>query len=374
MSVLISIIIPCRNEARHIGDCLASVLSQQAVDGGFEVIVADGLSDDGTRAILTGLAERDGRLRVFDNPGRIVSTGLNAAIRSALGEIIIRMDAHTEYAPDYVRECVAVLEATGADNVGGPMRTKAEGYMSRAICAANGSRFAAGGTRSHDTSYEGEFDTVIYGCWRKEFLLKTGLFNEELVRNQDDELNLRITRAGGRLWQSPRIRCWYRPRSSLGALGRQYFQYGYWKVRVIQLHRRIASPRHVVPVLFTMGVSLGWLAGFAHPSLWGAYAGMLALYASASLVFAVRAARVHGWDLLPALPLVFLTFHLGYGGGFARGVWDFVIRGAMRASRRPTSRVARPRLVPDSSNVLSPLRPPEGAPHSPASSSPVRHR
>jgi glycosyltransferase involved in cell wall biosynthesis len=347
----ISIVVPCRNEAGHIEKCLRDILAQEPWRdrGTFEVLVADGMSDDGTREIVRKVAQSDSRVRLIDNPGRIVSTGLNAAIRVARGGIIVRMDAHSEYAPDYVRECVGTLRHTRADNVGGPALTRAEGYVQRAVAAAYRSPFSAGGARFHDPHYEGEVDTVVYGCWRKETLLKIGLFDEELARNQDDELNyrlacgqgrpfdetmvrteddelnFRIVRGGGRLWQSPRIRSWYRPRSSLAALFRQYEQYGYWKVRVIQKHGRPASARHLVPVCFVFGLILGWLPGFLHWSLWAAYGAAVGFYLLLNLLFSAVAARRAGWDLFPILPVVFLTYHVGYGLGFARGLLDFVV-------------------------------------------------
>src|SRR5215472_14928877 len=154
----VSIVVPCRNEADYIEAALRSILAQETPTGGFEVIVADGMSDDGTREILQKLAGEDPRLRFIDNPGRIVSTGLNQAIRVARGEIIARMDAHTEYAPDYIRQCVTVLEETGADNVGGAWVAKGDGLVSSAIAAAFQSPFAAGGATGHDPSYEGAVD------------------------------------------------------------------------------------------------------------------------------------------------------------------------------------------------------------------------
>jgi glycosyltransferase involved in cell wall biosynthesis len=304
---------------------LSSILSQDPVEGDFEVIVADGLSDDGTRATLTEWVNRDARVRVVDNPGKIVSTGLNEAIRAARGEVIVRVDAHTEYAPDYLRQCVAVLEETGADNVGGPWVPRAESWVGRAIATAFQSPFSCGGGRAHEACYEGELDTVYLGCWRKDTLLRLGLFDEELVRNQDDELNLRLIRGGGRVWQSPRIRSSYRPRTSFAGLFRQYQQYGYWKVRVIQKHGTPASVRHLIPVLFVFGVVLGlptlWIGG----PLAIAYLAGLCAYAIVSLIFSASTARATDWTLFPILPLIFLLFHAGYGVGFARGIWDFVI-------------------------------------------------
>jgi len=425
----VSVILPCRNEAGRIEACLTSILRQHEPEGGFEVIVADGMSSDGTRQILARLAteisgqssvvsgpspggleplgERgkefaggegparaeqagaseslgqgegglahpssdlrastsvsslssasgplssdicplstgDGPvLRLIDNPGQIVSTGLNAAIRTARGEIIIRMDAHTEYAPDYVRQCVAVLRATGADNTGGPARTQARSYMERAVAAAYHAPFAVGGARFHDVAYEGYLDTVTYGCWRRSAFDRFGYFDEELVRNQDDEHNLRIVRAGGRIYQSPAIKSWYVPRASLGALFRQYLQYGYWKVRVIQKHKLPASWRHLVPATFLFTLSLLFLlSAFCFllsalttdhrpltsvlcPLSSGLLVLALSVYLVALLAACIVTAARSGWTLLPVLPAVFACYHFSYGWGFLHGIWDFVVR------------------------------------------------
>ena len=330
--VAVSIVIPCRDERDHIESCLRSILAQVPPPGGFEIIVADGMSGDGTREILKRLAEEDPRLRVIDNPGRIVSTGLNAAIRAAQGQIIIRMDVHTDYASDYICQCLAVLEETGADNVGGPWVAKAEGLVGRAIARAFQSPFSVGGPHGHNASYEGTLDTVYLGCWQREIFDRIGPFDEELVRNQDDEFNLRLRRAGGKIWQSPRIRSWYRPRESLRALFRQYMQYGYWKVRVIQKHRMPTSVRHFIPGSFVCFltvlplISLVW-----HPAVWG-WLGLLGMYSMCSITTSFLIAARTEWKLFPILPLVFACYHLAYGYGFLRGLWDFVIlrRGAYR--------------------------------------------
>ncbi|SPF37296.1 hypothetical protein SBA4_20019 [Candidatus Sulfopaludibacter sp. SbA4] len=152
--MIVSAIVACRNEARHIRCFLDLALAQQLPEAEWEIIVADGMSDDGTRQVLEEYRNADRRVRVIDNPGQIVSTGLNAAIRVARGEIVVRLDAHTEYAPDYLQQCVAALEATGADNVGGPARTRASGLVARVIAAAYHSPFACGGARFHDEEFE----------------------------------------------------------------------------------------------------------------------------------------------------------------------------------------------------------------------------
>ena len=326
----VSVVIPCRNERDYIESCIHSVLNQEPTPGGFEIIIVDGMSEDGTREVLKELVEDDPRIRVVDNPSGMVSTGLNTAIQLARGQIIIRMDAHTEYASDYIRQCVAVLQETGADNVGGPARTKSTGYMQSAICAAYHSPFSVGGARFHNAGYEGYLDTVPYGCWRREVFDRIGLFDEELVRNQDDEFNLRLIRAGGKIWQSPRIKSWYIPRASLVKLFEQYFQYGYWKVWVIQKHKVPASVRHLVPpgFLLLLGV-LPCFSLFWSPVFWG-WLGIGGLYVASNLVASSFSAVQRGLKIFPVLPLVFTCFHLGYGLGFLRGVWDLIIfrRGA----------------------------------------------
>jgi len=322
----VSIIMPCRNEARCIGAVLEEILQhQEEPQGGFEIIVADGLSSDGTRDRVLALAQCDPRIRLVDNPHRYTPHGLNAALAAARGEIIIRMDAHTAYAPDYLIRCVETLLVRNADNVGGPWVARGKGYWSRAIAAAFQSAFAIGGARGHRVGYEGPVDTVYLGCWRKDVFSRFGRFDEELVRNQDDEHNLRITRQGGVVWQSPVIRSWYVPRQSLYALFRQYFQYGYWKVRVIQKHQLPASLRHLVPGAFVSALLACLVAGpFYVPARW--VGGVLAaVYLACVLLASVVTGARSEWKLIPALPFVFPAYHLGYGLGFLQGVLDFAI-------------------------------------------------
>jgi len=321
----VSVVVPTRNEKDHIEDCLRSILDQRPPAGDFEIIVADGMSTDGTREILARMEKENPRLHVIDNPARIVSTGLNEAIKAADGTIIVRMDAHTQYASDYIYECVQALETTAADSVGGPWTAKGAGVLSEAIAAAFQCSFAMGGARAHDVNYTGFVDTVYLGCWRREVFDRVGLFDPELVRNQDDEFHLRLTRAGGKIWQSPRIRSWYTPRGSLRAVFKQYMQYGYWKVRVIQKHTIPAAVRHLIPGLFVCSlivlplISIWWNTAVW---LWLAIVGM---YVICTLAASVATARHKGYQILPVLPVVFAMYHFGYGYGFLRGIWHFVV-------------------------------------------------
>jgi succinoglycan biosynthesis protein ExoA len=321
----ISVVIPCRNEREHIETCVSSVLDQQSPPGGFEIIVADGMSDDGTRGILMRLAAQNSALRIVDNLGKITPSGMNAALRQAKGRYIAIMGAHNRYASDYLRRSVEVLEKTGADNVGGVMICEAKTYTQAAIAAAHHSPFSVGGAHWHDVRYEGPVDTVFGGVYRREVFDKIGLFDEELVRNQDDELNLRLTRAGGKIWQSPLIKSWYRPRTSFKDLWRQYVQYGYWKVRVIQKHRMPASVRQLVPGCFVLSLTLSAITSLWVSSAAWFLATLLSAYLACNVIASCITAARTNWRLLPLLPAIFACYHFAYGYGFLRGVLDFAI-------------------------------------------------
>lgn len=303
------------------------MLRQQAPP--FEVLIADGRSDDGTRQILERFAREYPNVKMLDNAARFTSSGLNLAIAAARAPIIMRMDCHTQYREDYIAECVRVLEETGASNVGGAARTRPAGFRARLFAAAYRHPFSCGGALFHDENYEGPIDTVPYGCWRRELFDQIGMFDEMLVRNQDDEFNLRTLRAGGRIWQSRRIVSWYEPRTSLSALFRQYFQYGYWKVAVIRKHRIPASWRHLVPGAFVamvlgLPLTVGAAAaiGIAKLAILGAAAwvAVLSVYAVSAASAALLTISQNGPAASVALPVLFAIYHVSYGLGFLSGI------------------------------------------------------
>lgn len=330
----VSVIAPCRNEAGHIAAFCDSALAQVLPAGWqMEVLVADGCSDDGTRELLLARSAADARLQWVDNPGRIVSTGLNACIARARGEVVVRLDIHTRFAPDYVARCIETLERTGADNVGGPWVAEGTGPMGRAVAAAFQCRWVVGGARSRDTRYDGAVDTVYLGCWPRAVFERIGGFDEALVRNQDDEHNLRLRLAGGRIWQSPQIHSLYHPRNSLGHLFAQQRQYGYWRPFVMRKHGQPGSVRQLVPAAFVAALGL-----FALCTPWTVLplAALVALYAAYVGWASVAAARGAGqWGLLARLPVVIAAYHLAYGLGTWRGLWD-VLR-----ARPPSAQFAR---------------------------------
>ncbi|WP_375184674.1 glycosyltransferase family 2 protein [Aquabacterium sp.] len=352
---IVSVIVPCRNERDHIEAFCRSVAAQ-AVPAGWtlEVWVADGLSDDGTRERLAAWCATDPRFVMIDNPGRIVSCGLNRCIERARGDFIVRLDVHTVYADDYIAECLAAWQRTGADNVGGPWKAEAAPgsgqVVQRAVAAAFQSRWVAGGARSRDLAYEGEVDTVYLGAWPRTTFARFGGFDEQLVRNQDDEHNLRIHRGGGRIWQSARIRSTYVPRASKADVFRQYRQYGYWKPFVMKKHGQPAALRHLVPGLFVGALLLAllvMLAGAAALLAWAppagtrasdvlgwvtllasvALMGLCVVYGAAVSAVSLAIARQQGWALLRHLPDVIGAYQIGYGLGSLRGWWDAVVRG-----------------------------------------------
>lgn len=331
-SALVTVVMPVRNEAAFLEKSLGSVLRQDYPRARLEVLVADGMSDDGTRERLAALQAAHPNLVVLDNPGRIVATGLNSAIRRARGEYVIRVDGHTEIAPDYVGRCVEALDRSGADNVGGKMTAEGAGRFAEAVAIATSSPFGVGGARFHYSDREEWVDTVYLGAWRRDVFDRIGYFDEELVRDQDDEFNYRLRAAGGRVLLSPAIKSLYTVRGTPAKLWKQYFQYGYWKVRVLQKHPRQMQPRQFVPPLFVAGLLGSGLAAAFHPM------GRLALllgagcYAAANVAATLLAARGKR-RLASRVSLAFATLHLSYGAGFLVGLVRFAGRWRNRGVR-----------------------------------------
>ena len=336
----VSIIAPCRNEHAHIDSFCADALAQQLpAPWRLELCIADGESDDGTRERLQALAAADARLRWVSNPGRIVSCGLNQALALAQGEVIVRMDIHTSYACDYVAQCLAALAETGADNVGGPWCAEpaaGAGATALAVAAAFQSAAVAGGADSRRLGFAGWVDTVYLGCWPRATFQRFGPFDESLVRNQDDEHNLRLRKGGGRIWQSPHIRSRYRPRAALRAVWLQWFQYGYWKPFVIVKHRQPASLRHLVPAAF-VGAQVLTLALALFGGLWSPWALLTLVYAAAVLALSTTVVRGAHLPAAAALrvPAVIAAYHLGYGLGSWPG-WFDALRGKAGRARFTT--------------------------------------
>ena len=309
-----------RNEGDHIRPCLEAVLAQDYPAERMEILVVDGHSTDHSRDVVTQYARQYPHLRLLDNPRQTTPAALNIGIQNAHGKYLIRVDAHTVVAADYVRQCVTLLESSGAANVGGQMRPVGQTYVGQAVALCTMSPFGVGDSRFHYDACERFVDTVYLGAFRREVFDQVGLFDEELLRNQDYELNVRIRKAGGKILLGPKIISHYIPRSSLPALWRQYFQYGRWKVRTLQKHpdslrwRQAAAPLFVSAFFGSLLVGIVW-----SPARW-LFAFIAGCYLLANLAASTIAARRGGWRYLPILPLVFATIHFAWGLGFWFGL------------------------------------------------------
>ncbi len=324
----VTVLMPVRNEGDFIERSLGAVLNQVYPVDRFEVLVVDGMSEDSTRRIVERLgAERNlPSVVLLDNPQRIVATALNIGIRQARGEILLRVDGHCEIGRDHLRKSVnLLLKDDGAiAGVGGPVDTVNRTYVGRAIAAAMASRLGVGGSAFRvGVERPRVADTVPFPAYSRSTIDRAGPYDEELVRNQDDEYNYRIRGLGGRLVLDPALESRYHSRPSLRGLWRQYFQYGFWKVRVLQKHPRQMSLRQFVPGVLVSTLLVGGAALVVHPGAVGVVAAVAGSYLIAVLMGSLWVAARKGVELLPVLPLSFLALHLGYGSGFLVGLLRF---------------------------------------------------
>lgn len=312
----VSVVIPARNEAATITAAVRSVLDQ-GYPGRLEVVVADGASTDGTADAVRALG--DDRVRVVANPSGRTPSGLNAAIAASTGDVVVRCDAHAELSADYLRTVVEVLDATGADNVGGIQAAEGVTPLQRAIAYAMTSPIGVGDATFHYGGDPGPTDTVYLGAFRRAALERVGGFDEALVRNQDYELNVRLRETGGVVWFDPRLRVTYRPRSSLRALASQYWQYARWKRRVLAMHPGSLRWRQVVPPAFVVGLGASAaLAAVRSPLAWLVPGTYLVLVSATGVARAVTT-RDPAALLMPA---ALVTMHVAWGAGFLRGPPD----------------------------------------------------
>jgi glycosyltransferase involved in cell wall biosynthesis len=337
---LVSIILPCRNEERYIGACLDSILATAYPLDRLEILVVDGMSEDRTRDIVARHADRHTAIRLLENRRRITPAALNTAIRAATGEVIVRMDAHGVYPREYLPGLVEALQASDADNVGGIIVTLPadDTAVARAIAVGLSHPFGVGNAYFRiGVGAPRWVDSVPFGCFRREVFERIGLFDEELVRNQDDEFNLRLIKHGGRILLLPKVQSYYFARRWLRDVARMYYQYGYYKPLVAKKLDRVMTLRQLVPGLFLLS-----LAGTAALAPWlplarVAGAAIAGSYVAAVLGCVAGAVRRTGWRCALALAAVFPTVHLSYGVGSLRGVLHHVLQ--PRRNRRDPAMV-----------------------------------
>ncbi len=313
----VTIAMPAYNEEHYIETCIRSVQQQDYPKELIEILVADGRSTDKTRDILARLALDDPRIRIIDNPARLQAAGLGQMVKAAQGDVIVRMDVHCEYAPDYVRKCVDTLEQTGAENVGGAQRAKAKTLFQRALCAALTSPLGVGGARYRSEDAEGFVDTVFLGAFRRKVFETVGLWDPKAITNEDTELNQRILESGGKIFLSRDIVVHYYPRDSLKTLATQYFKYGRGRARTLLKLGRFTNLRPMIPFFMVVGGA----TLIALPPLWPLAPAAFAAYALATGAEAVRVGR---GTSVPTVWTIFPALHVSHGVGFAAGLLQYL--------------------------------------------------
>lgn len=338
---MLTIIIPMRNEERFVSVCLDSVLSQLKDFPECEVLCVNGASTDRTSEIVLEYAKKDFRVRLIENPQKIVPTGMNKAIRQSSGDIIIRLDCHAEYDTDYIKNCVEVLKRTGADNVGGYIDTVPanNSSISRAIAAAISSKFGVGGSTFRTGGGEKEVDTVPFGCFRRDVFDRFGFYNESLVRNQDIELNSRIIKGGGKIIISPSIRLKYFMRTTFSGLREQSYNNGLWNPYTVYLTGGGLKLRHFVPLGFVLSLTTLLVGSLVCKPLSIPLGAETLLYIGACGAVSTKLAKKADTSAFLVM-LSIMQLHLSYGLGslcgflsapFKFGLPDYAYRIAKRA-------------------------------------------
>ena len=317
----VSVIVPCYNEEKTIRLLLDAVSRQTFPNHDMEVVVADGMSEDDTLQKIEAFRRQNEGLvvRVIENPDQAIPAGLNRAIEAARGEFVIRLDAHSVPHPEYVARCVAGLEQRKGDNVGGVWKIvpSQSTWIARSIAAAASHPFAVGDAKYRYADRPGEVDTVPFGAFRRDYLLKLGGFDESLLTNEDYELNTRIRRAGGKLWLDPNIQVQYYSRSNLGQLARQYWRYGYWKAVMLRRYPGSLRWRQALPPLFVLGLLMLLVASFFLPAACWILLFAVIVYTGALLVSGLDITlRAKQFSQLIGIPLVIATMHLSWGSAF----------------------------------------------------------
>lgn len=340
----VSVILPCRNEARAIGSCLQSIVESEYPKEQLELIVVDGRSDDGTREIVAEFSKNYSWIRLLDNERGITPAALNIGIRSSKSQIVIRMDAHTQYPPDYISKLVEWIERSKADNVGGICITQPANPTSKAHAIAIGLSHPWGVGNSHfriGVTAPKWVDTVPFGCYRREVFEKIGLFDERLIRNQDDEFNHRLIKSGGRILLVPEIVSYYAARESLLKIWTMYYQYGYFKPLAVRTVGAVMTIRQLVPSVFVMSSILTATLAPWSTLMAVLFGSIIASYGMMNLCIGVSIAVKGGLRCGFWSTVVFPILHISYGLGYLKGLFDFFILRKQAASDPLAFRLSR---------------------------------
>lgn len=322
----ISIVIPVRNEEKGLEKLISQLLMQKGINSQFsmEVLFVDGKSSDKSALIIKTAAKKNKNIKLISNPKKTTPTGLNLGIKNAKGKYVCILNAHAEVAKDYMFQALRISKLIGADNVGGAWFGVGKNYISNAIALTFCSPYATGIAKSHNPSFSGYVSSVWGGFLTKKTLENIGGFDETFVRNQDDELNFRLIKAGGKIYQSSKIRLKYYVRDSLWQLFKQYYQYGYWRIKFIQKHKQPASLRQIIPILFILAFMILGIGSIFNNLLFNILIIFLLIYLSIILM-ASSLAMDGKIKYFPILPIIFFCYHFGYGLGMIQGFFDFII-------------------------------------------------
>jgi glycosyltransferase involved in cell wall biosynthesis len=332
---------PTRNEVGFIDKCLDSIFSADFPPEDMEVLVVDGMSDDGTREKLDVWAKKQLNLRVLNNPSRVVPAAMNIGIRAARGQFIVRLDAHSEYPTNYFRLCLETICRTGADNVGGVITSLSRGSNAggKLVQALTTHRFGVGNSGFRIGTHEGWADTVPYGCYRREIFEAIGLYDERLVRNQDYEINRRLIKRGGRIWLNPAIQVRYYNQDSLSGLLQQAFVTSQWNLWMWFVAPYSFAWRHAIPSGFVAALLSALLGLLFSTSIAATSLAFILLpYSVVALLASFQQAHRQGLWMVLFLPFLFLAYHLTYGFGGLRGLWLLTVR------KSPIQRISEPWL------------------------------
>jgi succinoglycan biosynthesis protein ExoA len=322
---IISVVIPCRNEEKYISKCLSSLLNPKEVKDICEIFIVDGMSTDSTRAIVNEISNNHPQVKLLDNPKHSTPYALNVGIKNVKGEFIAILGAHAEYAPDYLTTCLELFnQHPDISCAGGPIISKGKNSFAKATALAMSSVIGVGNAKHRFPEYEGYAEMACFPVFRKNVFDKYGLYDESLIRNQDDEFCFRLTRGGEKIFISPKAKSAYYVRESPISLFKQYYQYGFWRVAVLKKHKIPISYRQQVPIIFYALIILLAIFGLVFDNL---ILSVLfpTLYLLIIIAFNVPIFIKEKFAIAIRFPIAVLVLHLSYAIGFISGTIKFLI-------------------------------------------------
>lgn len=318
-NIIVSVVMPVYNEEKYIEKCVLSLLKQDYLEQQMEWIFVDGCSNDRTKQIIESFMYKyPDLIKLYNNPNKTVPYAMNIGINAAIGKYIIRLDAHSEYADNYISKCVYYLDTTDADNVGGVAETKSRGFVGNAIAFMLSSKFGVGNSQFRTNGKSGYVDTVPFGAFRKAVFEEYGLYDERLTRNQDNEMNYRIRKNGGKIYMAEDITLAYYCRDSISGIANMAMKNGKWNIITMGLCPGAMGIRHFIPFAFLISLIIMPILSLFSFGLGYLFIGEIGLYIVLDFIYSVKAATAIKY--VPLLFILFPIFHLSYGFGSFRGL------------------------------------------------------